>query len=189
MGNIIIATLFFLAGCSSQPEFTLDYDASYNFAGLETYRWYDDVYPSQLADYRQYNASDKRVRFFVDRELQKKSFKEVATGKADFLINYHIAKEERVKIDNFARYPSAGMHGGVGVGTYGTAVSVGYSSGPSVKTYKEGTVVLDVIDSASGNVVWRNIVEGRLPKSLSSNEKDAMAAKLSKEMMLDFPPG
>ena len=38
------------------------------------------------------------------------------------------------------------MHGGVAAGTYGRSVSVGYSSGQSVKTYEDGTAMFDVID-------------------------------------------
>ena len=64
---ILVASL---AGCASQPDFFIDHDHSFAFESLRTYRWYDDVHPSKTAEYRRYNASDRRVRTYIDRELQ-----------------------------------------------------------------------------------------------------------------------
>lgn len=183
-----VVALVLLTGCASQPTYFVDHDPSFDFGALKTYRWYDDAHPSKNAEYRAYNSSDKRVRTYIDRELQQSGFRESSYGEPDFLVNYSISSEEKTSIDNFAGYPPAGVHGGVGVSNYGSAVSVGYSSGPSVKTYKEGTVVIDVIDTKEDRVVWRSVAEGRLSKKLSISEKDALAAKLSKELMAEFPP-
>jgi hypothetical protein len=187
-GSPLLIALLLLSGCSSQPLFIVDKDPTFDFRALETYAWYDDVHKTQLADYRQYNSSDKRVRTYVDRELGQKGFREIGGENADFIVNYHVSQKENMKIDSFAGYPSPGMHGGVGVGSYGSSVNLGYSSGPAVKTYSEGTVVIDVIDSSSGQVVWRSLAEGRLKKSLTHKEKDSRASKLARELLAEFPP-
>jgi hypothetical protein len=184
----LLGALVLLSACSSQPLFIVDKDPTFNFQSLKTYAWYDDVHKSQLADYRQYNSSDKRVRTYVDRELKQKGFREITSGNPNFMVNYSISREEKMKIDSFAGYPSGGIHGGAGVGTYGSGISLGYSSGPSVKTYKEGTVVIDIIDSRTNRVVWRTLAEGKLAKSLSHKEKDSLASKLARELMAEFPP-
>lgn len=178
-----------MAACSNQPTYVIDHDAGTDFSRYKTYRWYDDVHGSRQAEYRQYNSSDKRVRTYVDRELRQKGFIESSSDSADFWVNYNISLQDRMKIDSFSGYPSAGMHGGVGVGTYGSGVSLGYSSGPSVREYKEGTVVLDVIDTGSSKIVWRGIAEGRLKDSLDQSDKNRIASELSREMLADFPPG
>ena len=187
-GAAVVALLFTLAGCSNQPSFTVDYADDADFSSFRSYRWYDDIHGSELAEYRQYNSSDKRVRTYVDRELKAHGLRESTTERADVWVNYHISKEQQMRIDSFSRYPSAGMHGGVGVGTYGSAVSLGYSSGPSVRTYKEGTVVLDIIDARSSNIVWRGIAEGRLKENLSINDKNRVASEVAAELLADFPP-
>ncbi|MBM69412.1 MAG: hypothetical protein CME43_08045 [Haliea sp.] len=187
-GAAVVALLFALAGCSNQPSFTVDYADDADFSSFRSYRWYDDIHGSELAEYRQYNSSDKRVRTYVDRELKAHGLRESTTERADVWVNYHISKEQQMRIDSFSRYPSAGMHGGVGVGTYGSAVSLGYSSGPSVRTYKEGTVVLDIIDARSSKIVWRGIAEGRLKENLSINDKNRVASEVAAELLADFPP-
>ncbi|WP_167854972.1 DUF4136 domain-containing protein [Mangrovimicrobium sediminis] len=186
---VALLALLGLAACSNQPSYVIDHDTGTDFSRYKTYRWYDDIHDSKEADYRQYNSSDRRVRTYVDRELAQKGFRESTTDTADFWVNYNISRQERMKIDNFSNYPSAGMHGAVGVGTYGSGVSLGYSSGPAVREYQEGTVVLDIIDSHSAKIVWRGIAEGRLKQSLSIADKNRIASTVSREMLADFPPG
>lgn len=177
-----------LVACSNQPVYTIDHNENIDFSRFSSYRWYDDVHASKTSEYRKYNSSDARVRTHIDRELQKKGLTEATTGLADLWLNYNISKQEKMRIDNFGGYPSQGMHGAVGAGTYGSAVSVGYSSGPDVKVYKEGTVVIDIIDSGSRKVIWRGIAEGKLKKSLTHKEKDHIASELSRELLASFPP-
>ena len=185
---IVAFFAFLLGACSNPLSFSVDHSDKTDFSLFKTYRWYDDIHGSKEADYRQYNSSDKRVRTHVDAQLKSKGFMESTSKSADFWMNYHISKEDHMKIDNFGGY-SQGMHGSVGAGTYGSAVSIGYSSGPSVRTYREGTVVLDVIDSQSNKIVWRGIAEGRLDKSNSHNDKNRIAKEVSQELLADFPPG
>ena len=185
---LLAAGALVLASCASQPKYFVDHDENFDFGQFSTYRWYDDAHPSQAAEYRQYNASDRRVRTYIDRELKNSGFRQISWGEPDFLINYSISREEKTTVNNFANYPPAGVHGGVGVGTYGSGASLSYSSGPSVKTYREGTVVIDVIDTREDRIVWRSIAEARLSKKLSISEKDAMASELSRELMAEFPP-
>jgi len=187
--TIALLALLGLAACSHQPSYVIDHDAGTDFSRYKTYLWYDDVHDSVEADFRQYNSSDRRVRTYIDRELQQKGFRESTADTADFWVNYNISKQDRMQIDNFNNYPAAGMHGAVGVGTYGSGVSLGYSSGPAVREYKEGTVVLDLIDTHSGKIVWRGIAEGRLKKSLTIADKNRIASEVSREMLADFPPG
>lgn len=182
LGILLLAT-----GCASKPSYDIDFSDSFDFASLHQYRWYDDLHSSQMADYRQYNSSDKRVRTYVDRELARLGFSESESDQPDFLVNYSISKQDQMRIDSFSGYPQ-GVHGGMGVGTYGAGVSIGYSSGPSVKHYQEGTVVLDVIDARSSKIVWRGIAEGKLKDSLTQKDKNRIASEVSRALLEDFPP-
>lgn len=182
-----VLAILTLSACASQPDYYIDFNEKIDFSSLKTYRWYDDVHPSKEAEYRKYNSSDKRVRTYVDRELDAKGFQAKTVGQTDFWMNYHVSKQDHMKIDTFSGYPQ-GMHGSAGVGTYGSAVSIGYSSGPTVRTYREGTVVLDVIDTRDNKIIWRGIAEGRLKKSLTPSDKNRIAAEVSRELLADFPP-
>ena len=53
-------------------------------------------------------------------------------------------------------------------------MSIGYSSGQSVKTYEDGTAVFDVIDIRTGKIVWRGVAEGRLKNNMSKADREQL---------------
>jgi hypothetical protein len=172
-------------GCADKPTYDIDYDQTFPFAGYQTYRWYDDDHNSREGQYRRRNSSDQRVRNTANQELMQRGFREAPRGAADFWVNYHVTKRQTQRVSG----QEQGMHGGVGVGTYGKSVSVGYSSGPSVKTYEDGTAVFDVIDIRSGKIVWRGVAEGRLKNKMSKADKEQLTITVVHELLNQFPPG
>ena len=179
-----LVCLALLSGCADKPTYQVDYDQAFPFAGYQTYRWYDDDHNTTESQYRRYNSSDKRVRNTASQELIQKGFREVPRGQADFWVNYHVTKRQTQKITG----QEQGMHGGVAAGTYGRSVSVGYSSGPSVKTYEDGTAMFDVIDIKTGRIVWRGVAEGRLKNNMSNADREQLTITVVHELLKQFPP-
>jgi hypothetical protein len=174
----------FIAGCADKPTYQVDYDQEFPFAGYQTYRWYDDDHNTTESQYRRYNSSDKRVRNIANQELIQRGFREAAPTQADFWVNYHVTKRQTQKVTG----QEQGMHGGVAAGTYGRSVSVGYSSGPSVKTYEDGTAMFDVIDIKTGRIVWRGVAEGRLKNNMSKADREQLTITVVHELLTQFPP-
>ena len=180
----VLACLALLTGCADKPTYEVDYDQSFAFAEYKTYRWYDDDHNSRESQYRRYNSSDQRVRNTADQELAQRGFRQGARGQAEFWVNYHVTKRQTQKISG----QEQGMHGGVAAGTYGRSVSVGYSSGQSVKTYEDGTAVFDVIDIGTGKIVWRGVAEGRLKNNMSNADREQLTITVVHELLKQFPP-
>ena len=179
-----LACLTLLAGCADKPTYDVDYDQSFPFAEYKTYRWYDDDHNSRESQYRRHNSSDQRVRNTADQELMQRGLRQGARGQADFWVNYHVTKRQTQKISG----QEQGMHGGVAAGTYGRSVSVGYSSGQSVKTYEDGTAMFDVIDIKTGRIVWRGVAEGRLKNNMSKADREQLTITVVHELLKQFPP-
>ena len=185
-GLVLLTVCLVLAvGCADKPTYEFDYDQAFPFGGYQTYRWYDDDHNSRESQYRRRNSSDQRVRNTANQELVQRGLREAPGGAADFWVNYHVTKRQTQRVSG----QEQGMHGGVGVGTYGKSVSVGYSSGPSVKTYEDGTAVFDVIDIRSGKIVWRGVAEGRLKNKMSKADKEQLTITVVHELLNQFPPG
>ena len=140
---------------------------------------------SRRSQYRRRNSRDQRVRNTAKQKLVQRGFREAPRDAADFWVNYHVTKRQTQRVSG----QEQGMHGGVGVGTYGKSVSVGYSSGPSVRTYEDGTAVFDVIDIRSGKIVWRGVAEGRLKNKMSKADKEQLTITVVHELLNQFPPG
>lgn len=182
-GGFLLCGLF-IAGCADKPTYQVDYDQTFPFSGYQTYRWYDDDHNTTESQYRRYNSSDKRVRNTANQELIQRGFREVPRDQADFWVNYHVTRRQTQKVTG----QEQGMHGGVAAGTYGRSVSVGYSSGPSVKTYEDGTAVFDVIDIRTGKIVWRGVAEGRLKNNMSKADREQLTITVVHELLEQFPP-
>jgi len=181
-----VALVLGLVGCSSKPTYEFDYDRKFDFAAFKTYHWYDDVVSTREGEYRKFNASDKRIREVVGRELARHNLSESTTDEADFWINYNVSKQ-RQQIVHTTGYDQ-GMHGSVAAGTYGRGVSIGYSSGPSVREYDEGTAVLDVIDARTRKIVWRGVAEGRLKDHPTISDRYKATVAIASELLAEFPP-
>ena len=179
-----LACLALLAGCADKPTYVVDYDQSFPFVEYKTYRWYDDDHNSRESQYRRHNSSDQRVRNTADQELMQRGLRQGARGQADFWVNYHVTKRQTQKISG----QEQGMHGGVAAGTYGRSVSVGYSSGQSVKTYEDGTAMFDVIDIKTGRIVWRGVAEGRLKNNMTKADREQLTITVVHELLKQFPP-
>ena len=177
--------VFVAAGCADTPTYQVDFDQSFGFSEYKTFRWYDDDHASRESQYRRMNSSDQRVRNVASQELMQRGYREGVRGQADFWINYHVTKRQTQKISG----QPEGMHGGVGVSNYGKSVSIGYSSGSSVKTYEDGTAIFDVIDVRSGKIVWRGVAEGRLKNKMSKADKEVLTVTVLHELLSRFPPG
>ncbi len=174
----------FIVGCADKPTYEVDFDQTFPFGQYKTYRWYDDDQNTRESQYRRYNGSDQRVRNTADQELMQRGFRPGGRGQADFWVNYHVTKRQTQKISG----QEQGMHGGVAAGTYGRSVSVGYSSGQSVKTYEDGTAVFDVIDIKTGKIVWRGVAEGRLKNNMSKADREQLTITVVHELLKQFPP-
>lgn len=182
-----IVVVGMISACASKPTYELDYDRDFDFSNFKTYRWYDDVVHSRESQYRKFNSSDKRIREVVSKELAVHNLRESKDEGADFWINYTVSKQ-RQQIIHSTGYDK-GMHGGVSAGSYGNSVMVGYSSGPSVREYDEGTAILDVIDASTQKIVWRGIAEGRLKDHQTMSERYKATTAVASELLGDFHPG
>ena len=180
--SVLLSAL--LVACADAPTYEVDYDQSFPFAGYKTYRWYDDDHNSRESQYRRYNSSDQRVRNTADQELVQRGFRPGARGQADFWVNYHVTKRQTQRVSG----QEQGMHGGVAAGTYGRSVSIGYSSGQSVKTYEDGTAMFDVIDIKTGRIVWRGVAEGRLKNNMTKADREQLTITVVHELLKQFPP-
>ena len=134
-----------------------DYDDTVDFSSLETYAWLDPPLREASRDeggqsgdpFTQNTLVDKRVREDVDAWLTAHGYRKAGENEpVDFLVRWdllsqQVARDSPVIVSGgFGRYGSG----------YGVGSGVGYS--PS-NTYQEGTLILDVIDPGTEQLLWR----------------------------------
>ncbi len=201
------AAVLVLAGCASLQVRT-DYDQQASFAPLSTYDWNGGEVDAGNNPAVNSPLLGKHIRGAVEGELDRMGYRKVTSGTPDFRIAYQVVAQERARaIGSYGYAGSYGygrsfFRGHYGFGHHGFRrygggyfspysygyLGAGYGGAGRVREYLRGTLVLDITDVRTGELIWR----GWASKSLHSDprpEKVRMYVdEAVAEMLADFPP-
>ena len=190
---LIFIFTFLVSGCSSLTLST-DYDDKIDFSNFKTYRWHVDNEHNEASLKYLDPIMYQRIRSTIDQQLQLQNFTKTSDGPVDFWVNYSIVVDDRVDVRTYnnynGMYPGYGYYGR-GYGYYGGGVGVAYSTGSQTQVthYKQGTLIIDIINPKTDKLMWRGSADGRLPKASDREKSDALAKKYVAKILSDFPPG
>ena len=164
-------SLVMLSTVSGQQVKT-DFDHQANFAQYKTYSW-QEIKPAD-------SLWDARIKSAVNAQLAAKGWTQVDSG-GDVAIVAIKTTQTQKSLQTFYD----GMGGGWGWRRFG-----GGGFGESQTTeqdYKDGTLVVDLFDAKTKQLIWRGSAEDMLSSKAETNEKnlDKGVAKMFKK----FPPG
>ena len=151
-------------------------DPQANFASYQTFGWNVGVNPG--SDDAPLKLLDSNIRAAIANELKKRGYSEAPAGVTpDLRIAYDTASADKLE-NNPVRV-------GMGVGSWGGNVGGSVNVGsPSVRNYKEGTLVVHAIDTARNAEVW----QGRVSKKITKGSVEPAAiAQAVASAMEDFP--
>ncbi len=163
--NILLCACLLLAGSSCSPiSVRTDYDHEVDFTRYQTFKWMPNAKKGGKGVPHN-SLLDKRVRRAVENELQAKGLQLVKSGKADALLAYHVGVQKRVDVSR---------HG------YGY-----WRRHTHVHRYKEGSILVDVVDPQMKQLVWRGAAQGVVghPEGNVENINEAIAKVFEK-----YPP-
>ena len=162
---VLLAALL-LGGCSSISVST-DWDRTVDFTAYRSFRW---APTKDSDDIRQGQGSllDTRIRRAVSAELANRGFR-AADGRVavpDLLLVYRVSARDRVDVYRHSTYRRP----------YGRVVDV--------HQYREGTLVLMMVDPKLDQVIWEGAGRGAIGRNDSGEQIPAVVAKILEE----FPP-
>ena len=172
--SLALALLSFLAACSPITVRT-DHDTTADFSHLRTYGWLQK--PSDVPrDPRIDNdLLDSRVHSAVNDELASKGFTE--SENPDFRVTYHVMIQNQLDVQSF---PVAYGYGLGRVGAMSTDVRV--------EQYELGTLLLDVVDTRTNELVWRGSAQARIDPNRTPQERTKLIREAVHDMLARFPP-
>jgi hypothetical protein len=167
-----LMSLALLGACSSY-QVTYDYDVTASFARYKTF----DYYTSKKGTGGTTTLMDKRVRAAVEKELQAKGFAMETKADPDFLVTYYpIVQNRKVRTN-------------VRVGTgWGYRPFYGSVSTSQVRHYKEGTIVIEIVDFKTNQLIWQGSAAGALSGLNSPEDADEVVSKAVRDILAKFPP-
>jgi len=177
--SIALATALIQVGCETVRT---DFDRGVDFSSYETFDWLapprraSSAAQSNLQDpFSSNSLLDKRVRAAVEQVLGARGFRKAVEANSDMRLNYHVIfRDKLVASGTDLGYYNRYRHGGFGT-----------SFGFSVRQYQEGTIIVDVVDRATDQLVWRGWAVGR---NNDGNYDEAEISYAIEKILERFPP-
>jgi hypothetical protein len=169
-----VAGLTLAAAACSGISTTADWDESYDFSALSTYAWTEQELEGGVSE-----IMLRRMYAAVDNDLAAKGFAKADVYTADVLLAYHTGTQDRQQYDTYG-YGAGGWWGGYWGGGMTTT---------SVRTYTEGTLILDVIDREKNELVWRGSATKTIDQMDSPEQRVQTIQEAVGRLLKDFPPG
>lgn len=169
-----------LTGCATFSV-RYDYDARIDCSAYRTFDWYASSRLSKdQAQKVEDPIMDRRVAETLERELAARGFRRETGTDPDFLVAYYpVYREKKYRTGEQIGFGSWGFHPfGIGIGT-------GLSQ---EHRYKEGTLVLEVVDARTSQRVWQASAEGALTNLKDPGQADRQVTLAVHKMLERFPP-
>ena len=166
-----VGVLFAMFACA----ITLAQDVTTNsmpgadFSKYHTYKWVPidgAVQPNQIVD--------AQIKQSVDSQLTAKGLTKTDGDKADLFIGY------QVSIDQEKQWNAYGMGGGL---RWGGGMATAQQS-----TISTGTLVLDMYDPSTKQLVWTGRVSKTLDSSANQGKKQKNLDKAMQKLLKNYPP-
>jgi hypothetical protein len=174
--------LFFtilIAACGSSLQVTSDYDKSANFTQYKTFSLYKGERMDAISE-----LNSRRITEAIRNEMVQKGFQETDTN-PDLLVNPVAILKDRTSVSANTNYYG---YGGVYRPYYwGTGVGVSSSTSYDVYHYKEGSLIIDVVEASSKKLIWQGV--GNKEIDAKAKDPDAKIRAAVTSIMKSFPPG
>jgi hypothetical protein len=166
---VLIGLALFLANASFAQQVKTDYDRAAHFSQYKTYSWEKVQTPDPLwVD---------RVKAAVDAALAAKGWTQVESGGDISIVAIEINRDHQTLNTYYDDF--GGGRRWRGFGGFGESTTTS-------DTYTVGTLVVDLFDAKTKNLVWRGVSSGML-----SNKSDKNIENLNKgvqKLFQHFPP-
>lgn len=169
-----------LSACNAFKVQT-DHDSTADFSAFRTFAFGG---PAEMNKGGIYDNSlmQKRIESAVARELTGKGLRQVGLDEPqDLLVHYWIGVLDKQRLESTGTTVGVarGPRGGYGWGA-------GYGGGVTTYEYKEGTLILDLIESTKKQLVWRATIVGTLEESTKNNVE--LANEAIAKAFQEYPP-
>jgi len=172
---VLLVTLALFAGCSPFEKVYSEEEPGVNLYKYRTYNWSENAtnHPGDQGPAWLNASTQTKIRTAIESQMGHYGF-EPCVDKPDLTLHYHVViKNEVLYVHNWACMRQNG-------GPFEQCNRV------RAVQYREGTLILDFLDTKTGNQVWRGVVVGGLENIQDANA-DARIQTAAKAIFKKFP--
>jgi Domain of unknown function (DUF4136) len=140
-----------------------------NFSNFHTYKWVEIAgasHPNQIVD--------QEIKQSIDSQLAAKGLTKVDGDKADLYVGYQVAVDQEKQWNAYGMGGGWRMGGGMGTATQST-ISI-------------GSLVLDMYDPSTKQLVWTGTATKTLDPSSKQSKNEERLNKAAEKLLKNFPP-
>ena len=166
---LLAALLLVTAGTTAAQDVRSNYMPGTDFTKYHTYKWVNierGAHPDQIVD--------AEIKQSVDSQLSSKGLTKTDDEKADLYIGYQVA------VDQEKQWNGYGMGGGIRWGGMASASS---------STINVGTLVLDMYDPATKQLVWTGQATKTIDPKSNQDKNQKSLDKAMAKLLKNYPPG
>lgn len=173
MKRIIVAALMVMAACSPEIRVFSDHDPEYDLGKYITFSFIKNENIESENNPLYYNElNDKRIKSAVKDQLINKGY-DYTEEPSELIVHYHIIVDDQtlVTTDPHAYlYSPNWMH-------FRT----------NIQQYREGTLIIDVMEAKSKNLIWRGWAVSALDAANTPEEIDRLVQSTIARIFKKFP--
>jgi Domain of unknown function (DUF4136) len=184
IGLVVLLPMFFLLACQTY-NVRSDWDEAASFDRLRRYAWIEPEEVPGADPFADNSLLRKRVRAAIEADLTERGFAALEDPEqADFHVTWRILLDEKLRVNG-----GGAVYGGYGgYGRWPFGVGGAYGGPADVRDYQEATLVIDFLEPANGDLLWRGWGSGFLATRDRDRSPGRFAAGI-KAILAAFPPG
>lgn len=181
--TLLAATLLSTAALAAKPQ--IQWNQAYDFSSVGTFAWKQS--PAAATLERADPFLHSHIVNAIEYQLTSSGLTEV-TSNPDVLVTYYASSDTEVRLQSDSYGYGWGGYGGPGWGYYGYGGVGPVSTTTRVVEYQRGTLVIDIVDAASNELIWRgtmtDIVIPDSPEKLQKNVTKAIEKMVKQSQKL-----
>jgi hypothetical protein len=168
------AVVLAVAGSASAQKVNTEFDKSFDFSKIKTFN-------AKIATSWNNPIGEKNVLEDIQSGLEKKGWQSVPEDQADAEVLLHGSTQVKHSLNTFYD----GMGGGWGWRGWGGGMGMGMAT-TTTSDYTEGTLLVDIYDAHTKQLIWRGTAQGEL--NSKQNKREKQVEKASSKLFKKFPP-
>jgi hypothetical protein len=174
---LALAALGALAGCATAPDVRVDYDRSTDFTRYKTFAFANPL-GTDRGGYQ--SLVSQQLKAATQRELEARGLR-LDTNAPQLLVNFNALLSEKLRVTTT---PTTSVSVGFGRGYYGYRAGMYgtwpmYADRTTVTPYNEGTLNIDVADTARKQLVWEGVVTDSVTQKTLDNLQPTIDAAVA----------
>lgn len=162
---LTIVTLTALAGCASKPTVRTHAAPDFQPGAYRSFGFFQDT-SRDRAGYASF--ARQYLEAAIARELQARGYE--SAGQPDLLVNFHLVAREKLEVTSTPA-PYYGWRRGY------TWRGLGYET--DVRSFTEGTLIVDLVDRARNQLVWEGVAVGTVTEKKLENLQPTLDAAVA----------